>query len=153
VTASLFGFDANAVRPVLSVIAESLIVVTSLAFSLTLGTLQLASGQFAPRFLRNAQNRVRVVRRRRGVCELHVLSVGQPWRYGAGDVYVLSRMFWLLRELACSSDLPPSWRAIGVQVACLSTASAGWGFDDAELGQMIAGGARRGRVRSPVAAG
>ncbi|WP_422750189.1 DUF2254 domain-containing protein [Mycobacterium sp. WMMD1722] len=48
----LFGGGADAAREVLSAIASSLITVTSLTFSLTLVTLQLASSQYSPRLLR-----------------------------------------------------------------------------------------------------
>ncbi len=48
----LFGGDAGAARSLLGAIASSLITVTSLTFSLTVVTLQLASGQFSPRLLR-----------------------------------------------------------------------------------------------------
>lgn len=52
VTTYLFGGGADAARTVLSSIASSLITVTSLTFSLTVVTLQLASSQFSPRLLR-----------------------------------------------------------------------------------------------------
>ncbi len=48
----LFGGDPGAARDVLSAIAGSMITVTSLTFSLTVVTLQLASSQFSPRLLR-----------------------------------------------------------------------------------------------------
>lgn len=48
----LFGGGADAAREVLGAIATSLITVTSLTFSLTLVTLQLASSQYTPRLLR-----------------------------------------------------------------------------------------------------
>jgi len=48
----LFGGGPEAARGLLSAIAASLMTVTSLTFSLTLLTLQLASGQFSPRLLR-----------------------------------------------------------------------------------------------------
>ncbi len=48
----LFGGGADAARDVLSAVAGSLITVTSLTFSLTVVTLQLASSQFSPRLLR-----------------------------------------------------------------------------------------------------
>lgn len=48
----LFGGDADAARSVLGAVSSSLITVTSLTFSLTVVTLQLASGQFSPRLLR-----------------------------------------------------------------------------------------------------
>ncbi len=48
----LFGGDAAAARTVLSAVSSSLITVTSLTFSLTVVTLQLASSQFSPRLLR-----------------------------------------------------------------------------------------------------
>ncbi|MEP6561676.1 MAG: DUF2254 domain-containing protein [Nakamurella sp.] len=51
-TAYLFGGGAGAARDVLGAIAGSLITVTSLTFSLTVVTLQLASSQFSPRLLR-----------------------------------------------------------------------------------------------------
>lgn len=52
VRAFLFSGGADAARSVLDAIASSLITVTSLTFSLTVVTLQLASGQFSPRLLR-----------------------------------------------------------------------------------------------------
>lgn len=51
-SAYLFGGGSDAARTVLSSIAGSLITVTSLTFSLTVVTLQLASSQFSPRLLR-----------------------------------------------------------------------------------------------------
>ncbi|WP_087587409.1 DUF2254 domain-containing protein [Prescottella equi] len=48
----LFGGGPDAAREVLGSVAGSLITVTSLTFSLTLVTLQLASSQFSPRLLR-----------------------------------------------------------------------------------------------------
>ncbi len=48
----LFGGGADAAREVLGAIATSMITVTSLTFSLTLVTLQLASSQYTPRLLR-----------------------------------------------------------------------------------------------------
>lgn len=52
ITEYLFGGGPAAARGVLSTIAASMITVTSLTFSLTLVTLQLAAGQFSPRLLR-----------------------------------------------------------------------------------------------------
>ncbi|MBX7453478.1 DUF2254 domain-containing protein [Mycolicibacterium sp. 3033] len=52
VTAYLFGGGADAAREILGTIATSLMTVTSLTFSLTLVTLQLASSQYTPRLLR-----------------------------------------------------------------------------------------------------
>jgi uncharacterized membrane protein len=51
-TALLFGGGPEAARSVLEAISGSLITVTSLTFSLTVVTLQLASSQFSPRLLR-----------------------------------------------------------------------------------------------------
>ncbi|MGD9621950.1 MAG: DUF2254 domain-containing protein [Mycolicibacterium sp.] len=48
----IFGGGANAAQEVLGAVATSLITVTSLTFSLTLVTLQLASSQYTPRLLR-----------------------------------------------------------------------------------------------------
>ncbi len=48
----LFNGDAGAAQTVLDAISSSLITVTSLTFSLTVVTLQLASSQFSPRLLR-----------------------------------------------------------------------------------------------------
>ncbi len=47
-----FSGGAAAARSILAVVAGSLITVTGLAFSLTIVTLQLVSGQFTPRALR-----------------------------------------------------------------------------------------------------
>ncbi|MGV0646377.1 DUF2254 domain-containing protein [Mycolicibacterium sp. XJ2546] len=52
VTEVLFGGGPAAAREVLGAVATALITVTSLTFSLTLVTLQLASSQFSPRLLR-----------------------------------------------------------------------------------------------------
>ena len=52
VNAAVFSGDASAARGVLAAVAGSLITVTSLTFSLTVVTLQLASSQFSPRLLR-----------------------------------------------------------------------------------------------------
>jgi uncharacterized membrane protein len=52
VTGYLFSGGPEAARTVLSAIAGSLITVTSLTFSLTVVTLQLASSQYSPRILR-----------------------------------------------------------------------------------------------------
>ena len=51
-TVLFFGGDAGAARTLLDAISSSLITVTSLTFSLTVVTLQLASSQFSPRLLR-----------------------------------------------------------------------------------------------------
>lgn len=48
----LFGGGSEAARSLLGTIASSMITVTSLTFSLTVVTLQLASSQFSPRLLR-----------------------------------------------------------------------------------------------------
>ncbi len=48
----VFGGDPDAARALLEAISASLITVTSLTFSLTVVTLQLASSQFSPRLLR-----------------------------------------------------------------------------------------------------
>lgn len=48
----IFGGDAGAARTLLDAVSSSLITVTSLTFSLTVVTLQLASSQFSPRLLR-----------------------------------------------------------------------------------------------------
>lgn len=52
IAAYLFAGGPDAARTVLSAIASSMITVTSLTFSLTVVTLQLASSQFSPRLLR-----------------------------------------------------------------------------------------------------
>ncbi|RDH80195.1 DUF2254 domain-containing protein [Mycolicibacterium moriokaense] len=49
---NLFGGGAAEARELLGTVASSLITVTSLTFSLTVVTLQLASGQYSPRLLR-----------------------------------------------------------------------------------------------------
>lgn len=52
VSAWLFGGGPEAARAMLQAVSGSLITVTSLTFSLTVVTLQLASSQFSPRLLR-----------------------------------------------------------------------------------------------------
>lgn len=49
----IYGTDVNAIRSLLSTIAASMITVTSIAFSITIVALTLASSQFGPRLLRN----------------------------------------------------------------------------------------------------
>jgi uncharacterized membrane protein len=49
----VFGADASGARTVLAAIAQSLITVAALVFSLTMVVLQLASSQFSPRVLPN----------------------------------------------------------------------------------------------------
>ncbi|MDU0352977.1 DUF2254 domain-containing protein [Paraglaciecola aquimarina] len=49
----LFGADVDAMRSLLGTIAASMITVTSIAFSITIVALTLASSQFGPRLLRN----------------------------------------------------------------------------------------------------
>ena len=51
-SAVIFDGDLGAARTLLDAIASSLITVTSLTFSLTVATLELASSQFSPRLLR-----------------------------------------------------------------------------------------------------
>ena len=51
-SSAIFNGDAAAARTVLDAVSSSLITVTSLTFSLTVVTLQLASSQFSPRLLR-----------------------------------------------------------------------------------------------------
>lgn len=51
-TTYLFGGGADAARTVLSAVSGSLVTMTSLTFSLTVVTLQLASSQYSPRLLR-----------------------------------------------------------------------------------------------------
>lgn len=49
----LYGTDIDAIRSLLGTIAGSMITVTSIAFSITIVALTLASSQFGPRLLRN----------------------------------------------------------------------------------------------------
>lgn len=49
----IYGTDVDAIRSLLSTIAGSMITVTSIAFSITIVALTLASSQFGPRLLRN----------------------------------------------------------------------------------------------------
>jgi len=51
--AFLYATDVNAVRSLLGTIAGAMITVTSIAFSITIVTLTLASSQFGPRLMRN----------------------------------------------------------------------------------------------------
>ena len=49
----LYASDPNAVRALLGIIAGSMITVTSIAFSITIVSLTMASSQFGPRLMRN----------------------------------------------------------------------------------------------------
>lgn len=83
----LFGGGADAAREVLSAIAGSLITVTSLTFSLTLVTLQLASSQYSPRLLRTFAAD-RVVQRTLGLflaTFVYALTVLRTVRSGTDD--------------------------------------------------------------------
>lgn len=52
-TQLLYSADVEAIRSLLSTIAASMVTVTSIAFSITIVALTLASSQFGPRLLRN----------------------------------------------------------------------------------------------------
>lgn len=49
----IYGIDVDAIRSLLGTIAGAMITVTSIAFSITIVALTLASSQFGPRLLRN----------------------------------------------------------------------------------------------------
>tara|TARA_R110000744_G_scaffold1965_4_gene7655 strand:+ start:3562 stop:4878 length:1317 start_codon:yes stop_codon:yes gene_type:complete len=53
VVSFLYATDVNAVRSLLGTIAGAMITVTSIAFSITIVSLTLASSQFGPRLMRN----------------------------------------------------------------------------------------------------
>lgn len=53
ITNLFYGIDTQAIRSLLTIIAGSMITVTSIAFSITIVTLTIASSQFGPRLMRN----------------------------------------------------------------------------------------------------
>ncbi len=88
----IFGGGPAAAREVLGAIAASVMTVTSLTFSLTVVTLQLASGQFSPRLLRTFA-RDRFVQRTLGLFVatfVYALTVLRTVRDGSngGEVFV-----------------------------------------------------------------
>lgn len=83
----LFGGGADAAREVLGTIASALITVTSLTFSLTLVTMQLASSQYSPRLLRSFSSD-RFVQRTLAMflaTFAYALTVLRTVRSGSGD--------------------------------------------------------------------
>ncbi len=103
----------------------------------------LAARDLGPRVLRDPDGEVRVVIRRPDLADLLELAVTQPRRYGAGDPFVLGRLFGLLRELAWCVQLDGHRRAVRDQLARLRETAAAQDFDAtegtrlAELGDLV----------------
>jgi len=97
---------------------------------------EMAQRDLGPAVLRDAQDRVRVVLHRPDLPALLELAVEQPRRYGAADVAVLSRLFWLLRELAWATRMPAHRQAVADQLARLRATVAQQDFDGAERAEM-----------------
>ena len=97
---------------------------------------EMAQRDLGPALLRDEQDRVRVVLSRPDLAELLELAVEQPRRYGASDLTVLSRLFWLFRELAWVTELPAHRQAVADQLARLRATVAQQDFDDAERAEM-----------------
>lgn len=94
----LFGGGADSASTVLDAVASSLITVTSLTFSLTVVTLQLASSQFSPRLLRTftfALTVLRTVRTETGGEPAFVPRLSVTVAYGLAIASVLMLVFFL----------------------------------------------------------
>lgn len=84
------------------------------------------------RLLRDEQGAVRVTLRRPDLADLLELAIAQPRRYGAADPAVLSRLTWLLYELAWVVRQPEQHRVVADQLTRLRATTAAQDFDPAE---------------------
>ncbi|RKS73868.1 putative membrane protein [Motilibacter peucedani] len=97
---------------------------------------EMTAYDLRPHLLRDEQGRVRVVVRRPSFVDLLDLAVTQPRRYGAGDPFVVARLFALLQEVAWSAREPEQRTAVREQLARLRATTDGQDFDASEQGQL-----------------
>ena len=102
-----------------------------------------ATRRLGDKVLTDDDGRTRVVINRPDMAELLDLAVAQPRRYGAEDPTVLSRLFFLLRELAWCAQTVEHRSAVAEQLARLRRTVSSQDFDEyekaslAELGDAV----------------
>ena len=97
---------------------------------------ELAGRDLGPLLLRDGDHRVRVILRRPSFADLLDLAIAQPRRYGAADPAVLTRLYWLLREIAWTATLPDQRRVIAEQLRRLDTTTNSQNFDPTERAEL-----------------
>lgn len=93
---------------------------------------EVAGRELGARLLCDDQGTVRVTLRRPDLADLLELAIAQPRRYGAAEPAVLSRLSWLLYELAWVVRQPEQRRAVADQLTRLRATTAAQNFDGAE---------------------
>ncbi|MFY9914492.1 MAG: DUF2254 domain-containing protein [Nocardioidaceae bacterium] len=101
---------------------------------------ELAARDLGPELVRDDDGAVRVAIPRSSFGELLDLAVHQPRRYGAADPGVVARLFWLLRDLAWSTDVPSHRAEVRTQLSRLQRSAAQQDFDPEEEQQIEAYG-------------
>ncbi len=97
---------------------------------------EFVARDLGPQLVRDHDGKVRVAIRRSSFGELLDLAVQQPRRYGAADPGVAARLFWLLRDLAWSTDVSSHQDEVRSQLSRLQRSVAQQDFD-AEERQLI----------------
>lgn len=103
---------------------------------------ELAATDPGPVVLTDEDGAPRVVLMRPRLGDLLEQALTQPRRYGAGDPQVLSRLAWLLRELAWNTSAPAHHAVIAAQLHRLRATIAAQDFDEheqAHLGAVVQG--------------
>ncbi len=90
---------------------------------------ELAGRRLGPSAHCDDDGEARLVIRRPDFAALLDLAVSQPKGYGSADASVISRLFWLLREVAWCSQLPAHRAAVANQLDRLRTTIATEDFD------------------------
>ena len=97
---------------------------------------ELAARDLAPRVLHDQDHTVRVVLHRSAFADLLDTAISQPRRYGAADPAVLTRLLWLLREVAWNAKLPEQRQAVAGQLARINATIGQQQFDATETNEL-----------------
>lgn len=92
----------------------------------------IATRDLGPRLLSDEDQTIRVVLHRPSFADLVELAVAQPRRYGAADPAVLSRLLWLLREIAWAATTPDQHHVVAEQLTRLRMMTDAQSFDPIE---------------------
>ena len=93
---------------------------------------ELAGRNLGPLLLGDEDHTIRVVLHRPSFADLLDLAIAQPRRYGAADPAVLTRLYWLLREIAWVTTVPDQHRVITEQLIRLEATTNAQDFDPPE---------------------
>ena len=93
---------------------------------------EMAGRDLGPLLLRDDDHMVRVILHRPSFADLLDLAIAQPRRYGAADPAVLTRLYWLLREIAWVTTVPDQHRVITGQLIRLEATTNAQDFDPTE---------------------